>query len=328
MTGITRRQLLAGIPATGLLIANPAFALDDFPSRPIRLVVCYVAGGSADALARQISVPLSEMLKRQVIVDNRPGGASAVAMQYVAQQPADGYTLVITDPSQLVLNPLTYKKLGYDPAAFEPVALLQTFSWMLLVNPNDPSKTLSEFAAAAKARPKGISYGSASTGSPAHLGMEKVAEVLGIKAVHIPYKGAAAALTDLMGGQIDAYLCDLPSGMQYVTSGRLRALAVTSPSRNPQLAGVPTFLESGYGRVDVDAWHGMTVKRGTPPAIVQKLNGALVAALADPRVSGWIRSQSATPAPPPNLPQDFQRVMKEDSQSWGKLISALGISLE
>lgn len=327
MTGITRRQLLASIPASSLLFSQAA-AAQEFPSRPVRLVVCFAPGGGTDSLARQIAPHLSETLKQPVVVDNRPGGNFAPALNYVASQPADGHTLLLTDPAQLVLNPALYKKLPYDPAGFEPVGMLHRFPFMLVTNPGNPAKTLKEWVTDIKARPAGINYGSAGAGTPVHLGMEMVRVATGIRALHVPYKGVGPALTDLMGGQIEAVFVDVGSGLQYVKGGKLKALAVSSPTRHTLLPDVPTFTESAYPELQMDAWFGMAVKRGTPRAIVQKLNAAVISAVADPRVSEWIRSIAAVPAPLPNTPEDFARVMQRDSQMWSKVARELNISLE
>jgi tripartite-type tricarboxylate transporter receptor subunit TctC len=326
MTGITRRQALATLSASSLLLSQAASA-QEF-TRPVRLVVCFAPGGGSDSLARQITGPLGDALKQPVIVDNRPGGNFSIALSYVASQPADGHTLLLTDPAQLVLNPAVYKKVPYDPSGFEPVGMLHRFPFMLVINPNDPAKTLKEWVANAKARPAGINYGSAGAGTPVHLGMEMVNSATGIKGVHVPYKGVGPALNDLIGGQVEAVFVDVGSGLQYVKAGRLKALAVSSPTRHAVLPDVPSFTEAGFPSLQMDAWFGIVVKRGTPPALVQKLNAAVLSAVADPRVSEWIRSIAAVPAPLPNSPQDFARVMQQDSQMWTKVARDFNISLE
>lgn len=327
MTGITRRKALASISASSLLFSQLA-AAQDFPSRPLRLVVAFAPGGGSDSLARQIIGHIGETLKQPVMVDNRPGGNFAPALNYVASQPADGHTLLLTDPTQLVLNPAVYKKLPYDHTGFEPVGMLDRYPFMLVINPSNPAKTLKEWVASVKARPAGINYGSAGAGTPVHLGMEMVRAATGFKAVHVPYKGVAPALTDLMGGQIEAVFVDIGSGLQYVKSGKLKALAVSNLTRHALLPDVPSFTESGFPELQMDAWFGIMVKRGTPPAIVQKLNAAVTGAIADPRVSDWIRSIAAIPVPPPNTPQDFARVMQQDYQLWQKVAREGNISLE
>lgn len=327
MIGITRRQALASVCASSLLLSKEAFA-QDFPSRPVRLVVCFAPGGGSDGIARQIAVPLSEILKQPVIVDNRPGGNFTPALNYVTSQPADGHTLMLTDPAQLVLNPAVYKQVPYDPTAFEPVAMLDRYPFMLVINPGNQARSLKEWIAGVKARPAGINYGSSGAGTPVHMGMELVSRATGIKAVHIPYKGVGPALNDLMSGQVEAVFVDVGTGLQFVKSGRMKAIAVSSRTRHPLLPDVPSFTESGFPELQMDAWFGMVVKRGTPPAIIQKLNAALLGAIEDPRFSGWVRSIAAIPAAPPNTPQDFARVMQQDSQMWARLARELNINLD
>jgi tripartite-type tricarboxylate transporter receptor subunit TctC len=327
MTNLTRRQALATLSAPGLLFARTAFA-QDFPSQTLRIVVPYAPGGGADIAARKVAVGMGELLKQTVLVDNRPGGYSAVATGYVTSQPADGYTMLMVDPSQFAINPHIYKKLPYDPAAFEPVALVHRFPFILAVNPSTAAKTLKEFVAASRSRPAGINYGSAGSGTPLHLGMELAGSVMAIKSVHAPYKGVAPALNDLMGGQVDAVFADLPAALSYVQAGKLRALAISSRERHPLLPAVPTFAESGFPQVNVEAWLGLVVKRGTPAAVIQKLEAAVNGAVSDPRVNAWQRSIAAIPPTQPNRSQDFARLMERDSQMWGKVARDLNIGLE
>lgn len=327
MHGITRRQALTALCATSALASSAAFG-QEFPSRPLRLVVCFAPGGGSDGIARQIAIPLSEILKQPVIVENRPGGNFAPALNFVTSQAADGHTLLLTDPAQLVLNPAVYKQVPYDPSAFEPVAMLDRYPFMLVTNPSNPAKSLKEWVAAVKARPEGINYGSAGAGTPVHMGMEMVRAATGIKALHVPYKGVGPALNDLMSGQVEAVFVDVGTGLQFVKAGRMKAVAVSSRTRHPLLPDVPSFAESGFPELEMDAWFGVMVKRGTPPAIVQRLNAALLASIEDPRFTAWVRSIAAIPASPPNTPQDFARVMQKDSQLWSKLARELNINLE
>lgn len=328
MTGINRRQTLAAIASASLVCASGARA-QDYPSKPLRIVVSYAAGGSTDAVARMVATSLSETLKQPVMVDNRPGGNSALGVNFTASQPADGYSLMVVDPSQFVVNPNVYKKLPYDATGFEPVAMLHRYTFMLVVRPDHPAKTLQEFVAYVKSRPNGINYASAGAGTPLHLGMEMMASATGIQVLHVPYKGVAPAYADLLGGQVEAMFADVGGAIQHLKAGKLRALAISSPSRHAQFPDVPTFAESGYPALQqVGGWFGIVVKRGTPAPIVQKLNAAVIAAIADPRVREWMHSVGATPAPLPNAPQEFARVMQTDYQMWGKVARDLNVSLD
>jgi tripartite-type tricarboxylate transporter receptor subunit TctC len=321
-----RRKLVTALASASLLGAANVRAQGN-PSQQLRLVVPYPAGGSTDALARQLSVRLTESMKRPVLVDNRPGGNSSVAVNYVLSQPADGSTLFIFDPSSLIINPHVYTKLPYDHTAFEPVAQLNRAWFMLLVNPQSPIKTLGEFIAAAKSRPTPFNYAASSAGTPAHLGMEMVKQTTKIPANFIPYKGSAPALNDLMGGQLDAQFIDVASAIQFVQAGKLRAIAVSSATRLSILPDVPTIAESGFPGFEVIAWFGSAVRKGTPAAEVQRLNTALVNAVTEPVMAEWIRSQAAVP-PPPHTPQEFGQIMRADFQKWGQISKSLNISLD
>lgn len=327
MTKFPRWRALGAIYATSLFLAGTAIA-QDFPSRPLRLVVAYAPGGGSDAAARQITGNLGESLKQPVIVDNRPGGNSALAVNYVASQPADGYTLLMTDLSQFAVNPHVFKKLTYEPAGFEPVGMLFRFPFMLVVNASNPAKNLKEFVSNAKARPSGINYGSAGTGTPIHLGMEIVKSATGIQALHVPYKGMAPALNDLMGGQVEAVFTDVGTGLPFVKSGKLKALAVSSATRSVNLPDVPTFIEAGYPKVQLEGWFGIMAKRGTPPSAIKTLNAAVINAVADPRISDWMRSIAATPAGLPNTSEDYARILKADYQTWGNVARDLNVNLD
>lgn len=322
-----RLLTLLRLAAGACCLVALAASADDFPNRQIRLVVPYSAGGSTDSLARQIGTQLQDYFKQPVVVDNRPGGNNAVAANFVASSPADGYTLLFNDPGLLAINPSLYKKLPYDKNAFVPVALVTRFSFMLLVNPANPARNLQEFVAQSKARKEPLAYGSPSAGTPPHLGMEMVKAATGIEAIHAPYKGAAPALNDLMGGQIDAMFIDIASGLQYVKSGKLRALAISSTSRNPLLPDVPTFAESGYPGFEVGAWNGIVAPRGTPPAVVKKLNEAFRAVVARPDLADWIRSVTTVPDAK-GSPEDYGRQIQADSEKWGAIARKLDITLD
>ena len=323
---LSRRKLVATL-ATASLLGVAGVRAQSGTGAQLRLVVPYSPGGSTDALARQLSVRLTESLKRPVIVDNRPGGNSAIAVNYVLSQPADGSTLLICDPSTLIINPHVYTKLPYDPTAFEPVAQL-TGSWfVLLVNAQSPIKSLGEFIATARSRSTPLNYASSSAGTPAHLGMELVKSTVKFPANFIPYKGSAPALNDLMGGQLDAQFIDVGSAIQFVQGRKLRALAVSSKTRLPVLPDVPTFAESGFPDFEVSDWFGAMTRKGTPVEAIQRLNTALVSAVSDPGLAEWIRSQASLPAPP-NSPLEFGQVMRTDFQKWGEIAKALNITLD
>ncbi|CAN5460957.1 tripartite tricarboxylate transporter substrate binding protein [soil metagenome] len=321
------RQLTCALLGASMALAAPMIEAADFPNRQIRIVVPYSPGGSTDALARQIAQKLGEHYKQQVIVDNRPGGNNVVAALNVLSAPPDGYTLLIGDPGLLAINPSLFKKLPYDAKSFAPVAQLTRFSFLVLVNPSNPATTLAQFVANAKASRQPMTYGSASAGTPTHLGMEMLKAAAGFDIVHAPYKGAAPALNDLMGGQIDAMFLDIASAMQYVKSGRLRALAISSKSRSPFLPDVPTIAESGYANFEVAAWNGIVVAKDTPHDVVVQLNTALKAVVNDAQVSEWIRSNSVTPDAAAS-PEEYGRLIRSDADKWGTIIRDQHITLD
>ena len=310
-----------------LVCAIPVGALAQaYPSKPIRLLVPYPPGGSTDALARQLSVRLSTQLKQTVLVDNRPGGSSAIAVQALAAAPADGYTILIVDPTAFSINPSLYKKLPYDASDITPVSLLARFSFSLLVPASSPANSVRDFVAYSKTKRDQLSFGSSGAGTLTHLGMEILKSSSGASMVHIPYRGGAPAMTDLLSGQIEALMTDLAFGLEYVKSGRVKALAITSGKRSAALPNVPTFVEAGFPNFEVGGWFGIVVRKNTPPEIVAALNAALREAVAQPEVSAWITSVTLEPAT--STPEEFARVIREDAGKWGKVIKDLGISAD
>lgn len=295
-----------------------------FPDRPIRIVVPYPAGGSSDAIARQLGTQLSQSLKQPVVIDNKPGGNSIIAAQAVATSPADGYTLLISDPTALAINPSLYQKLPYSPTRdFTPVSLVARFSFVLLVNPASPIRTVKEFVAAAKANPGKMSYGSAGLGTPVQLTMEIFKDLTMIDLTHVPYKGAAPAINDLMGGQIDSIFTDLASGSAFIQSGKLRALVITNAQRVPTVPDVPTMAESGFPGFQLAGWFGIVAPKDTPPQVVATLNAAIRNAVATPALSGWITSQSFEPHT--TTPAEYADIIGKDGAQWGATVKRLGI---
>ena len=310
-----------------LMCAVPFGALaQSYPSKPIRLLVPYPPGGTTDALARQLSIRLSTQLKQTVLVDNRPGGSSAIAVQALAAAPADGYTLLIVDPTAFSINPSLYKKLPYDANDITPVSLLARFSFSLLVPASSPANSVREFVAYTKTKRDQLSFGSSGAGTLTHLGMEILKSSAGASMVHVPYRGGAPAMTDLLSGQIEALMTDLAFGLEYVKSGRVKALAITSSKRSAALPNVPTFVEAGYPNFEVGGWFGIVVRKNTPPEIVSALNAAMREAVSQPEMSAWIASVTLDPST--SSPDEFARVIREDASKWGKVIKDLGISAD
>ncbi len=323
-----RRFMAVGLSLAALpWLAATAAAEPAFPSKPVRWVVPYAAGGGSDFLARSIGQALSARLGQPVVVDNKPGGNTAIAAAETARAPADGYTVLSADNGTLVFNPALYKTLSYNPAKdLAPVTLLGRFPMILVVGPGMNVSNVQEFIARAKARPGGIDYASAGAGSPHHLAMELLKVEAGLNMVHAPYRGAAPALADVAGGQIPAMMVDLAAGAGFIKGGKVKALAVANPTRLPQLPDVPTFAEAGYKNVEAAALVGMVVPAGTPPDIIATLNRQVVAAIREPAVNKRLVDFGVEPVG--NTPAQYADLLRSETTRWHKLIRDLKITLD
>ncbi|MGT2459668.1 Bug family tripartite tricarboxylate transporter substrate binding protein [Cupriavidus basilensis] len=314
---------LAAIP----LLAATASAETAFPSKPVRWVVPYAAGGGSDFLARSIGQALSARLGQPVVVDNKPGGNTAIAAAETARSPADGYTVLSADNGTLVFNPALYKTLSYNPVRdLAPVTLLGRFPMILVVGPGMNVSNVQEFIARARSKAGGIDYASAGAGSPHHLAMELLKVEAGLNMVHAPYRGAAPALADVAGGQVPAMMVDLAAGAGFIKGGKVKALAVANPTRLPQLPDVPTFAEAGYKNVEAAALVGMVVPAATPPDIVATLNKQVVAAIKEPTVNKRLVDFGVEPVG--NTPAQYAELLRSETTRWHKLIRDLKITLD
>ena len=257
------------------LLLVPAVALSQpYPNKPISLVVPFVAGGSTDVTARAIGQKLSTALGKQVVVENKPGGGSTIGVAYVAKAPPDGYTLLFTTIS-LAINAGLRPKLSYDTIKdLQPIIQISSLPLVLVINPNLPPKTLPEFIAYAKANSGKINYASSGSGTSPHLAGEMFKTMTGVSMMHIPYKGNAPVLNDLLAGQVDAHFGLVPGMLPYIKSGKLRALAVTTKTRVASLPDVPTIMELGYPNYEINSWQGLFAPANTPPEIIAKLHEA------------------------------------------------------
>ena len=264
--------LSAALVALPLALGATTAAAQTYPSKPIRWLVPYPAGGGSDFLARTIGQQLSTHIGQPVTIENKPGGNTAIAASDVARAAPDGYTVLSADNGTMVFNSALYSKLTYNPDKdLTPVTLMGRFPMILVVGPNSDARDAKDFIAKAKAAPGKLSYGSAGAGSPHHLAMELLKTQAGLHMAHSPYRGAAPALGDLAGGQIPAMMVDLAAGAGFIKSGKVRALAVANDKRLPQLPDVPTFAESGGGNYSADAWYGLLAPAGLPEPIAQAL---------------------------------------------------------
>lgn len=305
-----------------ILLAGPAAAwAQNYPNRPIRMVVPLSPGGSADILARLISRDLSPRLGKPVVVENRVGGGGHIGSDFVAKSPPDGYTLLTAGIPQAIGMSL-YEKLPYDMAKdLAPVIQGATFPSIIAVHPSLPVKSIKELVALAKARPGELNYG-ANTGSPNHLGIELLNVAKNIKMTHIPYKGAGPVVSDLVAGHIQLASLGFPPALPMVQASRLRAIAVTGIRRSPQLPDVPTVAESGVPGYNVTSWYGVFAPAGTPADIIQRLNLEIAAALKSPEVTRRLVGLGADVAP--TSPEEFGRIVREEIAKWAKVVKASG----
>ncbi len=321
-----RRRALACIAG---LCAVPRLALADeaYPSKPIRLVVGYAPGGSADLTARLFAERMRVELGQMVIVDNRAGAGGNIGAEIVAHAPADGYTLLLAAAGQIVVNPGLYKHMSFDPAKdLVPITQLQVEHNLMVVNPKIPVKTVGEFIAYAKAHPDGISFASPGIGSPAHLAGELMNKMAGLKMQHIPYKGSGPALNDLISGQVTMAIDNMPALLPQAKAGKLRALAVASDKRAAAAPEIPTISESGLKGYVVMAWKGLMAPIGTPQPILGKLHATMIKILAMPEVREKMISLGAEPVG--STPAQFADLIHKETAEWAALIKSTGTTLE
>ena len=299
----------------------------NYPARPLRLIVPTAPGGGTDFTGRLVAAKLSETMGQQVVVENRGGGGGSVGADNAAKATADGYTLLLGSIATHAVNPALYKKLPYDHLKdFAPVSLIGTVPNALVVHPSVPVKSMQEFITYAKANPGKINYGSSGVGSPPHLSMELLRSITGINLVHVPYKGAGPALADLLGGQVQAMCTSLAGLINFVKSGRVRALGVTTAKRNPQLPDVPTIVESGVPGYEVTIWYAVFAPVATPKAIVDKLNAEMVKALNSSEMKERMALQGMDPAP--STPAELTAFVKAESAKWAKVAKDSGATAE
>ena len=297
-----------------------------FPAKPIRFIVPLTAGGPTDMIGRIIANPLSASLNQPVVIDNRPGAAGNIAAEMVAKAPPDGYTLFLAGPGNLAINPSLFSKLPYDPVRdFAPIILMGTAPYVVVVHPSVPAKTLQELIRLARARPGELDYG-AVTGNAAHLATELFRHMAKINIVHIPYKGAAVATTDLLAGQIQLSFASAPGSMPHVQSGKLRALAVTSATRMSTLPNIPTVDESGIKGFEAAVWYGLVAPARTPRSVIDVLNSEIVKIIRNPGHREKLIANNFEPAT--STPEQFQAFIKSEIDKWGRAVKLSGATAE
>ena len=309
-----------------LLAAKLASAADPWPNRPLRVIVPYGVGGSYDAIARVVSSRLAEQISQPVIVDNRPGAAGRIAMELAVKSPSDGYVLVVIGNSQTIV-PSVHVKVPYDLARdLAYVSMVATVANALLINPSVPVQTIGEFVALSRAKPGTLRFGSGGTGSSGHLACELIRSMTGADLTHIPYKGAALAVTALLSNEVQMYVSNLVNAAPQVQSGKLRALAVTGLQRSPMLPGVPTLDETVAKGYDIVEFHGMAMPRGTPAGIIARLNREIDKALGSAELRARFATQGAEPAP--SAPQSFERFVLAEQANYAKIVRSVGLKPE
>lgn len=299
------------------LLAVAAASAAPYPSQPVTLVVPFAAGGMTDVLARQLAKTMQSQLKQSVVVDNRTGAGGVIGGEKVARASADGYTLLVTTTAHVV-NPAITKQLPYDTEKdFAPIAMLARTPNVLVVNPAVPAKTLQELLAYAK-RSGSLSYGSAGVGGTTHLSGELLASRSGAPLLHVPYKGTALALNDLLGGQIQASFVDALTAIKYVQSGKLRAIAVSTRERNPMLPDVPTIAEQGVPGYETEIWIGFYAPAGTPPALIERLNALARESMSEPAFIKLLAEQGTTPGDMDAVA--FREYVSAEIRKWGDIV--------
>ena len=308
------------------LVAGAAMA-QRYPAKPIRLIVPFPPGGGTDIAARTIANKLSDSVKWTFVVENKPGAGGNLGVEQAVKSPADGYTLLIGQTSNLAINPTLYPKLPYDSLKdLSPVALIVSAPVVFVVAANSRYASLGDLLAAAKRDPGGVTFASPGNGTVSHLVGELLQRAAGVKLTHVPYKGASQALTDTLGGQVQSFMSSVPSALSQIKGGRLRAIAVTSAKRSPELPDAPTIAESGYGGFEANTWYGLLAPAGTPAPVIARLNAEVNRALRTPEVRERLASEGGEPLG--GSPEQFASFLKAEHAKWGRIVRESGARAE
>jgi len=324
--GVARR--LGGLLVAAIVLAGSGIAqAQDFPTRPIRMVIAFPPGGPTDFVGRLIADKMKTVLGQPIVIENKPGANAAIGADFVAKAEPDGYTIFFTTMGAVAINPSMRTDLPYDPVRdFAPISVIVNTPEVLVVRTDMPVESASDLADFARKQPNGITMGSTGIGSPPHLALELYKSVAKIKVVHVPYRGAAPALTDLLAGQINALFIDLPVAMPHILGGKLKPIAMASARRADVLPKVSTVDEQGLQGVYADNWYSTFAPTRTPAPVIAKLNAAITAALNDPDVKERLIQSGAQPAP--STPEQLSERLKSEIARWGKVIRDNGIKPE
>lgn len=329
MTSLTRRRTLGAL--TGLALGSHALPFaayaQDFPSRPMKLFAPIAPGGLTDTLARALATRVGERIGQPMVVENRPGGGGVIGMQAAARSPADGYSLILVYQGVASVNPVLLKNPPYDTMRdFVPVALVARFPTVLVVNPGLGVDSLRGFLDLVRANPGKYNYGSAGNATTSHLTMELFKRAAGVDIVHVPYKGEAPALAEVVGGTVSALFATPTVSMPMVQAGRVRALGLSTRERSPLVPGMATIAESGLPQFEVSGWYGVLAPAGTPAPIVERLNREFRAVLAEPELRARLAAQGVEPTG--STPQEAARWIRDDTEKWRRVITEAKISVD
>ncbi|QET06082.1 MULTISPECIES: Bug family tripartite tricarboxylate transporter substrate binding protein [Cupriavidus] len=318
------RRLLQALALAVAATSAVAHAADEYPTKPVRVVVAFTAGGTTDMLARSVSQHLSQKLKQSFVIDNRPGAGGNIGTEFVVRSPADGYTLLVDSVGPIAINQTLYKRLNYDPLKdLVPVVQIADVPNVLVVHPSLPVKNFDEFVAYAKANPGKLNYSSTGVGTSSHLSGFMLTERIGAPATHIPYKGADA-LNDLLTGRVQFMFATIPSVISHIQAGKLRAIAVSSAKRSRSLPDLPTVAEKGFPGFEAGSWFGIFAPRGTPPAVIAKVNQAVNEAL--PSLQAQMIREGADPVG--GTPEQFGKFTQKEYLKWKEVVRASGASVD
>jgi tripartite-type tricarboxylate transporter receptor subunit TctC len=299
----------------------------DYPSKPIRLIVPFAAGGASDTVGRIVGQKLGERLGQQVVVDNRTGAGGSIGAEAVARAAPDGHTLLLGSTSEVTVYPSLNPKAPYDTLRdFAPVSLLGNSPFVLVVHPAVPAKSVQELVALARSRPGALNYSSAGTGSTTHLAVEMLALAGGVRMTHVPYKGSVPAVTDLVAGRVELCMSTMPAALPFVRDGRLRALGISSARRSATLPDVPTIREAGLADYDTGLWNGILAPAGTPAAVVSRLHRELAAAMGDAQLRDVLSKQGADAMA--TTPEEFSALIRADLARWTRVVREAGVRLD
>jgi len=311
----------------GTLLCSNSIAQSSYPIKPINFIVPYAAGGGSDSRSRQIAQKMSVILKQPIIVDNKPGAGGNIGTEFIARAAPDGYTIGMGNFAPMAVNKTLFGNLRYDPETdLTPIILIEKGPLVLVVNPNSPYKTVQDIVSAAKAKPGVLTFSSGGIGGSHQLSAEIFEQNAGIEMIHVPYKSGSAGLTDLMAGNVTMMFDQMYSAMPSIKADKLRPIAITSKKRSPLLPNVPSFTELGYPKVEVLNWQGLIAPKGTPKAIIDKLNAAANEALKDPQLRELMLSQGNEIGG--GSPAEFATLIKAEASKWSAVVKTANIKPE